>query len=166
MPDGPDHAGKKESEQDAEERPRDRHDDFIERGNLRQRSAILVGLALDHVHRSELRQFHEPAERKGAQRVLDAVDRLLPERFSEPDAESFDVQSAPARRQEMAQLVDDDEEIKKENDLEKDENDAQDMNEHKLYFLDTNSPILLIRGEFRRFLPGPLIGAQYGTEIG
>ena len=44
-------------------------------------------------------------------------DRLLPKRLAEPDAEFFDVESAPARRQEMAKLVDNDQQIKEDDDL-------------------------------------------------
>ena len=36
----------------------------------------------------------------------------------------------PARREKMAQLMDHDEEIKKDDDLEKDKNDAKDVQQH------------------------------------
>ncbi len=60
----------------------------------------------------------------------DAVDRLLPKRFAEPDAEFFDHQPAPARGEEMAQFMDHDEEVKEDDDLEKDKNDAKDVQQH------------------------------------
>ena len=53
-----------------------------------------------------------------------AVDLLLPDRLAKPDAELLDYQSAPARREKVAQLVDDDEQVKEDDDLEKDEDDA------------------------------------------
>ena len=86
--------------------------------------------ALDDVHRRELRERDEAAQGKRAERILDAVDRLLPKRFAEPDAELFDHQPAPARREKMAQLMDDDEQIKKDDNLEKDKNDAKDVQQH------------------------------------
>jgi hypothetical protein len=50
----------------------------------------------------------------------------LPDRFSKPDAEALDVQPAPFRREEVAQLVDDDEQIKDEDDLKKNADDFED----------------------------------------
>ena len=97
------------------------------RGSL---CAIDVGLALDDVHRRELRQRDEAAERQRAERVLDAVDRLFPKRFAEPDAKFLDVKPAPARGQKMAQLVDDDEQVKKDENLEEDEDDADGVQKH------------------------------------
>ena len=61
---------------------------------------------------------------------MNAIDCLLPERFAEPDAELLDVKPAPARGQEMAQLVDHDEQVKEDNDLEEDKDDAKDVEQH------------------------------------
>ena len=112
---------KNKRQEQTEKRTRDRDDDLVERGNWRELRAIDVGLAFDDVHRRELRQRDETAERNRAERILHAVDRFLPKRFAEPDAEFLDVEPAPARRQKMAQLMDDDEQIKKDDDLEEDE---------------------------------------------
>ncbi len=57
----------------------------------------------------------------------------------------------------MPQLMHDDEQIKEDDDLEEDENDAQNMPEHECY---------LGRGQLPCLSPGPLIGPQYCIEIG
>jgi len=49
----------------------------------------------------------------------DAVDRLFPDRFPN-QSQTLLYKDAPPRREEMAELVDDDEQIKKENDFEED----------------------------------------------
>ena len=54
--------GENQRQQQTEKRPGDGDDDFVERGNLRELRAIDIGLALDDVHRRELRQRHEAAE--------------------------------------------------------------------------------------------------------
>jgi hypothetical protein len=58
---------------------------------------------------------------------LHAVNRFSPNWFPEPDAELFDVKPAPSRGQKMPQLVHDDEEIEKQEDLEHDEGNARDV---------------------------------------
>ena len=60
-------------------------------------------------------------------RILDTVDRFLPNRFAEPDTELLDKQPTPACGQKMAQLVHDDEQIEEDKDLEEDENDANNV---------------------------------------
>ena len=55
---------------------------------------------------------------------------FLPDRFPEPDAKLLDHQTAPARQPKVADLVDHDEKVKKNDDLEKDENDAKGVQEH------------------------------------
>ena len=137
-------------------------------GSLR---AIDVGLAFDDVHRRELRQRDESAERNRAERILHAVDRFLPERFAEPDAELLDVQSAPARRQKMAQLMHDDEQIKEDDDLKEDEEDAKDVRHDKLQSgTDETSistsfyPDSIRSNHGGRFGARPLIGPQYCIE--
>src|SRR5215471_10433569 len=112
MTNSPDDAGKKQSQQQAEHRAGDRHNDFVERGNLRQLRPIQVGFALDDVHWRKLRQCNKPSEWQRSERVLDAVNCLLPDRFTKPDAKFFDVETSPARREEMAQLMHHDEQIK------------------------------------------------------
>ena len=113
--------GENEREKNTEKRAGNRDDDFIERGNGRELRAIDIGFAFDDVHRRKLRKRDKTAERQRAERILHAVDRFLPERFAEPDAEFLDVESAPARGEKMTELMDDDEQIKKNEDLEEDE---------------------------------------------
>ncbi len=55
---------------------------------------------------------------------------LLPKRFAEPDAEFFDHQPAPARGEEVPQLMHDDEQVKEDDDLEDDEDDAKSLRNH------------------------------------
>ena len=124
-PHRPDDDRKNDSKQKTEERTGEGDDDFVERRNLRQLRAIDVRFALDHVHGRELRQRHEPAERQRTKRILHAVDRFFPNRFAEPDAKFFDIKATPARGQKMAKLVDNDEQIEKNQDLEDDEDDAK-----------------------------------------
>src|SRR6266702_3828236 len=130
MANRPDNAGKTQRQKQAEQRPGDRYDDFVERGNFRQPRAVHIRLTLDNVHRRELRQRNKSAKRKRAQRVLHTVDRLFPERLAEPDTELLDVNPAPARRQKMTELMHDDEQIKKNEDLEKNEDGACDVEKH------------------------------------
>jgi hypothetical protein len=61
---------------------------------------------------------------------LDAVNRLLPKRFAKPNAESFDVETPPPRREKMPELVHHDQQVKQDKDLEQDEDDASDMQNH------------------------------------
>jgi hypothetical protein len=61
---------------------------------------------------------------------LDAVNCLLPKRFAEPDAKFLDVKTSPPRREKMSKLVYYDQQIKQNQDLEQDEDDASDMQNH------------------------------------
>ena len=130
MADHPHNAGKRKREKQAKEGAGHGHDNFIESGDRRQLCAVHIRLTLDNVHRRELRQRDKSAKRERAQRVLHAVDRLFPERFAEPDTEFLDIQSAPPRCQKMAELMDNDEQIKQDKDFEENENDARDVDEH------------------------------------
>ena len=80
-------------------------------------SCGVLGLALDRLHRRHLRQGDVAAGRDRAEDVLHAVDLLFPDRLAEPDGELLDLQPPPARGQEVAQLVDDDEQVEEQNDL-------------------------------------------------
>src|SRR3954447_15608682 len=131
MPDDPNDGGERDREQQTEKRAGKRDDDFVERRNSRQGRAIHVRPALDDVHRRELRGFQNPAEWQRAERVEHAVDLLFPERFAEPDAELLDHQSAPPRGEKVPELMDNDEQIKKDNDLEQDEEDATGVQDHR-----------------------------------
>ena len=74
---------------EAEERPGEGDDDFVERLEARQFLTRVFAVALDgRVH--ELRQFHKPTRRDAAEAVIHAVDFFLPERFAKPDAEALD----------------------------------------------------------------------------
>ena len=78
-----------------------------------------LALALDGFHRRHLRQRDVAAGGDRAEHVLDAVDFFRPERLAEPDGEFVDLQPAPFRGEEMAELMDDDQDVKEEDDFEK-----------------------------------------------
>src|SRR5215470_2337702 len=126
----PDDSGKKQSQQQAEHRTGDGYNDFVERGNLRQLRAIQVGFAFNDVHRSKLRQRNKTSEWQRSQRVLDAINCLLPNRFTKPNTEFLDVETPPPRREKMPNFVHHDEQVKNDEDLEQDEDDAGDMQNH------------------------------------
>src|SRR5438034_11591260 len=130
MADRPHNGGKTKRQQQAEQRARDGYYDFIERRNFRQLRPVQIGLSFDDVHWRKLRQRHETSERQRPERVLDAVDLFFPERFAEPDAEFFYVKSSPARRQEMPQFMHHNQQVKKNENLEQDEDDADDVQKH------------------------------------
>ncbi len=169
---------KNEREEQTEERSGDGDDDFVERSDLRQTLAIDIHFAFDDVHRRELRQGDETAKRDRAERVLHAVDRLLPERFPKPDAKLFDHQTAPAGGEEVPQLMHDDEQIKKDNDLEEDEKDAEDMHDDEFLIrkagkdrgaeVSTASffPDSIPSKHGRGFSARPLIGGEYRIQVG
>ncbi len=130
MADRPDDAGKSEREEQTKKRPGKGDDDFVERGNARERGAIDIHFALDDVHRRELRQGDKAAERNRAERVGDSVDFLFPDRLAEPDTELLDHQPAPFRREEMPELMHDDEQVKEDDDLEEDEEKTECLRYH------------------------------------
>ena len=77
-----------------------------------------------------MRQRNKTSEWQRPQRILDAVNRLLPKRFAKPDAEFLDVETPPSRREKMPELMHHDEQVKKDENLEQDEDDASDMQNH------------------------------------
>ena len=127
MADRPHNARKAQRQQETEYRAGDSHDDFVESGNSWQFRTVQIRFAFNNVHRRKLRQRDESSERQRAERILNAVDCLLPERLAEPDAEFLNVKSSPARRQKMSQLMHHNEQIKQDQDLEQDEDDARDV---------------------------------------
>ena len=127
MADRPDNDGKTQRQKQTKHGTGDRHDDLVERRNFRQPRAVDVCLSFDDVHRRKLRQRHEASERQRPERVLDTVDLSFPERFAEPDAEFFDVKPSPPRRQKMPQFMHHDQQVKKDENLEQNEDDAGDM---------------------------------------
>src|SRR5258705_13750335 len=130
MTHSPDDSGKKQSQQQAEHRTGDGYNDFVERGNFRQLRPVQVGFALDNVHWRKLRQRNKTSEWQRPERVLDAVNRLLPKRFAKPNAEFLDVETPPPRREKMPELMYHDKQVKQDEDLEQDEDDASDMQNH------------------------------------
>src|SRR5262245_5719729 len=130
MADSPDDGRKEKRQKQAEEGAGDGHDDFVERRNLRQPCAVHIRFSLDNVHWCKLWQRHVAPERQRAERVLDTVDCFLPDRFPEPDAEFFDVEASPARRQKMPQLMDYDQQIEEDEDFQQDEKDASNVEYH------------------------------------
>src|ERR1041385_7170758 len=127
MTDRPDNGGETKRQQQTEKRARDGYDDLVERGNFRQSRSVQIRFSFDDIHRRKLRQRHEASERQRSERILNAVDLFFPERFSEPNAEFFHVKSSPARRQKMPQFMHHDEQIKKNKNLEQNEDDAADV---------------------------------------
>ena len=124
--DRPDDHRENKSQPEREHRPSERDDDFIQRRNDGQSSAVRRRFTLDGVHRSHLRQLHKPAKRDRPQAVNHAVVRSFPDRLAEPDRKLFDHQSAPACSEKMAQFVDDDQQVKDEDDFEDDNQEVQD----------------------------------------
>jgi hypothetical protein len=61
---------------------------------------------------------------------LNSADCLFPDRLPKPDAELLDHQSPPAGGEEMPDLVDNDQEVKKNNNLKENEKDAKEMKQH------------------------------------
>jgi hypothetical protein len=61
---------------------------------------------------------------------LDAVNCLLPKRFAKPDTEFLDVETPPPCREKMTKLVHYNQQVKQDEDLEQDEDDASDMRNH------------------------------------
>ena len=76
--------------------------------------SVLPSIASMGAH---LRQRDVTAGGDGTEDVFDAIDVLGPERLAEPDGELVDLEPAPLGRQEMAQLMDNDEDVEKEDDL-------------------------------------------------
>ena len=66
---------------------------------------MLVGMAPNENKNSD---GHETTRRDASEAVFHPVDLLFPDRLPEPDSELFDRQPAPARGEEVAQLVDND----------------------------------------------------------
>src|SRR5207248_3620333 len=130
MADSPNDGRKEKRQQQTEQRPGNCYDDFVERGNFRQPCAVYIRFSLDDVHWCKLRQRNEAPERQRAERVLDTVDCLLPDRFAEPNPESFDVKSSPACRQKLPHFMDHDTQIEQDEDIQMDDNDASDVKKH------------------------------------
>src|SRR5262249_30326614 len=97
------------------------HDDLVQDTNGGQLVGALGGFPLDGFHGGHLGQGDITAGRDRAQAIGDAVDFLLPDRFSEPDGEAIDLQTPPAGGDEMAQFVDEDQQIEEEQDLDQNE---------------------------------------------
>src|SRR6266513_327226 len=130
MADSPNDGCEEKRQQQTEQRPGNCYDDFVERGNFRQPCPVHIRFSLDHVHWCKLRQRNEAAERQRAERVLDTVDCFLPDRFAEPNTESLDVKSSPARREKVPQFMYHDQQIEQDEDVQQDENDASDVKKH------------------------------------
>ena len=79
----------------------------------RQGLARAFALAFDGFHRGHLRQGDVAAGGDAAEGVFDAVDLGLPDRLAEPDGEAVNLQAAPARGQEVAELMHEDEQVEK-----------------------------------------------------
>jgi len=71
-----------------------------------------------------LGQKNESTSGDPTETEFDSVDDLFPNRSPEPNAKFVDVKTTPPGCQKVAQLVDDNKEVKDENDLENDEGDT------------------------------------------
>src|SRR3954451_20534656 len=112
MTNRPDDSGKKQGQQQAEHRTGDRYNNFVERRNPRQFRPVEVGFALDDVHWRKLRQCNKTSEWERSERVLDAVNCLLPKRFAKPHTEFLDVETPPPCREKMTKLMYYDQQVK------------------------------------------------------
>ena len=110
----PDNDGKHHRQQKTEERSGERHDDFVERRDIRQRFRFFIRLAFDGFHRGHLRQRDVAAGGNPAEGVFDVADFLLPDGLAEPDGEAVHLQTAPLGGEEMAQLVNTDEQVEQQ----------------------------------------------------
>jgi hypothetical protein len=126
LADHPDDAGENEREAEAEERSGKRDDDLLPGRRGRQFLAGRLGLALDGFHRCHLRQGDVTARWDRAEDVIDAVDFFGPKRLAKPDREFVDLKPAPLRGQEMAQLVDNDQDVKEKDDFEESDEGEKD----------------------------------------
>src|SRR5438477_12292861 len=97
MADSPNDGRKEKRQQQTEQRPGNRYDDVVERGNFRQPCAVYIRFSLDDVHWCKWRQPKEAPERQRAERAMDTVECWLPDRLAEPNNESWDRKSSPAR---------------------------------------------------------------------
>ncbi len=61
---------------------------------------------------------------------MDAVDCFLPNRFPKPNAEFFDIETAPPCSEKMPKLMHHDEQVKQDEHFEQDEDDAGDVQNH------------------------------------
>ncbi len=117
LADGPDDAGEEEGEGEAEERPGEGDDDFLPGRGGREFLARGLAFALDGFHGRHLRQGDVAAGGDGAEDVFDAVDFAGPERMAEPDGEFVDLEPAPFGGEEVAELMDDDEDVEEGDDF-------------------------------------------------
>ena len=72
---------------------------------------VVFFAAFQRFHRRHLRQRDEAAGGNPAEAVLHAVDFLFPDRLAEPDLETVDLQAAPFRRPEVAEFVNEDDDV-------------------------------------------------------
>src|SRR5205823_9008871 len=128
--DRPNDHREKDSEAETEKWPRECNDNLVQRRDSWQFRAVEIGFALDYVHWRELRQRHEATEGQRTKGILHSVDCFFPERLAKPDPEFLDIQTAPACCQKMPELMHDDEQIEKHDDLDHDEDNPSDVKNH------------------------------------
>lgn len=105
----PNHHRKNQSQEKTEQRPRERHNDFIERRDRRQDLTRTFPLPLDSFHRRHLRQGNVTPRRDAAQDVLHSFDTRFPNRLAKPNRKPVDLESPPPRSEEVPQLMNEDE---------------------------------------------------------
>src|SRR6185369_1478151 len=107
-------------------------------------------------HRRELRELDEAAAWHTAEAVNHAVDLLFPQRFSKPNAKFLDNQPAPARGEEVTQLMNDDHEIEDYEDFDTDADDFEDLEHWK-------NGLAASAEQFACPVTGPRIGIEDST---
>jgi hypothetical protein len=78
-----------------------------------------------------LGQGYVAAGRDASEDVFDPIDLLLPQGFTEPDAELFDDQTTPAGGEEMPEFVNDDHQVKNDQNPENDQDGLYEFQEHR-----------------------------------
>ena len=121
----PHHNRKRKGEQKTEQRPGERHDDLVQRRDRRQRLSGAFAFAFNRLHRRHLGQRDIAPRGNCPQRIFDPADLLFPNRFPKPNGEPVNFQPAPPRRQEMAQLMDKNQQVEEQQHFENDKNDFQ-----------------------------------------
>ena len=112
-----DDAGEEEGEAETEEGAGEGDDDFLPGRGGGEFLAGRFGFAFDGFHGGHLREGDVTAAGDGAEDVFDAVDFLRPKRLAEPDGELVDLEAAPFGGEEVAEFVDDDEDVKEQDDF-------------------------------------------------
>ena len=127
----PDDHGEDASEAETEKGTGESDDDFVEGGDGGELFAWGFDLAFHDLHRGELGESDKSPCGDAPETIFDTVDRFLPEGFTEPDAKFFDDQPAPPSGEKVTEFVDDNHQIKDDEDGEDDSDRFDDGEEHR-----------------------------------